>query len=139
MPPDFMERYAALVEADRRDDALDLFYREVLGIDPEPLHALPIWQVRRAAAHTLVREVEVANAFAPDRTALARVSVPTLVLTGSASPPVFGAAARLTAEALSNSQLVVVEGQGHTMIDADPKGFVAVVREFFSAEPRDGG
>lgn len=138
MPPGFIERYAELIDAERRDDALDLFYREVLAIDPEPLHALPIWQDRRLAAHTLVREVDVASAYELDLAALAKVSVPTLVLTGSASPPVFGAAAQLTADALPHSKLLVAQGHSHAMIDADPAAFVGVVSAFLCEEEEDG-
>jgi pimeloyl-ACP methyl ester carboxylesterase len=61
---------------------------------------------------------------------LAQVAVPTLVLTGSVSPPVLGAAARLTADALPDSKLVVAEGHGHAMIDADPDAFVGLLRDF---------
>ena len=129
-PPGFVERYAELIDGGRRDEALDVFYRDVLGIDPEPLHTLPVWQARKVAAHTLVREIAVAEAYELDLAALAKVAVPTLVLTGSASPPVFGAAARLTADALPDSTLIVAEGHGHAMIDADPGAFVGLVSDF---------
>lgn len=132
IPLGFIERYAALVDADARDEALDLFYREVIGMDPEPLHALPVWQARKLAAHTLVREAGVAETYVPDPAGLAGVDANTLVLTGAMSPDVFGAAARLTAEALPGSELVVAEGHAHTMIDADPAGFVALVRGFLT-------
>ena len=55
-PPGFIERYAELVDAGRREDALDAFYPDVLAMDPEPLHSLPVWEARKLAAHTLVRE-----------------------------------------------------------------------------------
>ena len=129
-PRAFIERYAVLIERGERDEALDLFYREVIGVDPAPLHALPIWQARKLAAPTLIRETGVTSTFVPDRDALRAVTTPTLVLTGTESPPVFGAAARLAVEALPHAELVVAEGQGHTMIDADPVGFIDLVRRF---------
>ncbi|MGN6160829.1 MAG: alpha/beta fold hydrolase [Marmoricola sp.] len=130
IPPPFIDRYADLIRAEQRAEALDLFYREVIGVDPEPLHALPIWQARRLAAHTLVREARVAESYVPDKTVLRNVEVPTLVLTGSDSPPAFGAAARLAVEALPHAELVVADGHGHAMIDADPEGFAELVRGF---------
>lgn len=129
-PAGFIARYAELIGAERRDEALDLFYRDVIGVDPEPLHSLPIWQARRLAAHTLVREARMAETYLPDKAALRNVAVPTLVLTGSESPPVFGAAARLVVDALPHGHLVTAPGQGHAMIDADPPGFVDIVRGF---------
>lgn len=131
VPTDFRARYAALIEQERRDDALDLFYREVIGIDPTPLHDLPVWQARKAAAPTLVREGEAAATYVPDRDALAGVTTPVLVLLGDRSPAPFAAAARLTADAIPSATLIEAPGQGHVMIDADPAGFVSLVAGFF--------
>jgi pimeloyl-ACP methyl ester carboxylesterase len=130
-PASFLDAYSRLIDEDRRDDALDLFYRDVIGVDPGPLHALPIWQVRRAAAHTLVREGIATATFTPDPARYTGVRTACLLLLGTTSPPVFGEAARAAAAALPDARIVEAQGQGHTMIDADPAGFVRLVTEFF--------
>ena len=131
VPRVWREQFARLIAGGQREEALELFYREIVGIDPAPLRALPIWQARIAAVHTGEREGEVAAAYAPDAARLAAVDVPVRVLAGTESPPVFAAAARAAVEALPNAELVELPGQGHGMIDADPAGFVAQVTDFF--------
>ena len=113
-----------------REGALITFYERVVGIDPAPLMRLPVWQARIAAVHTVVREAEIGLRYALDPAPLAAVRVPVRVLAGTASPPAFGAAAELTAKTIPGAELVWLEGQGHTMIDADPAGFVEQVADF---------
>jgi pimeloyl-ACP methyl ester carboxylesterase len=130
-PRAFVDAYAALIDADRRDDALDLFYTKVIGIDPTPLHGLPIWQARKLAAHTLVREADGVSSFTPHPDRYSSNTAPTLILLGTESPPVFGAAARLAAAAIPTARIVDAKGFGHLMIDGDPAGFVSLVTDFF--------
>jgi len=132
-PKAFTDAYAALIDQDRRDDALDLFYREVVGLDPEPLHALPIWQARKAAAHTLVREGLAVADFVPDPNGFSGRATPTVILLGTESRPAFRAAAHRAAQVLPDARIVDAVGHGHVMIDADPQGFVGLVAEFFLA------
>jgi pimeloyl-ACP methyl ester carboxylesterase len=115
-----------------REGALITFYERVVGIDPAPLMRLPVWQARIAAVHTVVREAEIGLRYALDPAPLADVRVPVRVLAGTTSPPAFGAAAELTAKAVPGAELVWLEGQGHTMIDADPAGFVDQVVDFLA-------
>ena len=53
VPASFRERVSALLQAGQREEALELFYRDVVAIDPTPLRTLPVWQARLAAVHTL--------------------------------------------------------------------------------------
>lgn len=129
-PPGVFKRIGELVDAGEREAALETFYRDVIDVDPAPLKPLPIWQARLAAVHTLVREAAVAEAYAPDRSAFLGVSVPLRVLLGTESPAPFRDAAESTITAVPGSELVELSGQGHTMIDADPSGFVAQLRDF---------
>lgn len=131
-PAASIDRFSALLAADDREGALELFYREVVGIDPTPLRTLPIWQVRLAAVHTLEREVRIGLDYHVDPARLASLSVPVRLLVGSDSPPAFPAAARAAAAAIPNAQLVELPGQGHGMIDADPHGFVGHVVAFLA-------
>lgn len=58
--------------------------------------------------------------------------VPVRVLAGRTSPPAFGAAAQAAATAIPGAELHWLEGHGHTMIDADPAGFVEEVLAFLA-------
>lgn len=129
----FRERFSALLQLGKREEALEAFYRDVVAIDPTPLRTLPVWQARLAAVHTLEREGEAAASYVPDAARLASIRTPVRLLLGSQSPAAFRAAATAAAGAIPGADLVEVDGQGHGMIDADPDGFVALVVEFFAA------
>lgn len=129
-PPQVLARIAELVQAGEREQALETFYRDVVSIDPAPLKQLPIWQVRIAAVHTIVRE-GAALGYQPDPADFAAVSCPVRVLLGTASPAPFRTAAERAVEVVPGAELRELEGQGHGMIDADPPGFVAEVLDFF--------
>jgi pimeloyl-ACP methyl ester carboxylesterase len=107
----FRERFSALLREDRREDALELFYSDIIRIDPTPLRALPIWQARLAVVHTLEREAETCAAYVPDPAKLAAICTPTRVLLGGDSPPAFGAAARVTVEAIPSADLSRLPGR----------------------------
>ncbi len=49
---------------------------------------------------------------------------------GAEGPPPFRAAVAAAHAAIPSSDVVRLEGQGHTMIDADPAGFVREVADF---------
>lgn len=130
LPPGFIDDFADLLATGKRDEALELFYRDVVGIDPTPLRSLPIWQARLTAVHTLEREARIGLNYTPDDTAFSGLRVPVRLLYGSESPPAFPAAAAAAAAAIPGADLVELPGQGHGMIDADPVGFAERVVEF---------
>jgi pimeloyl-ACP methyl ester carboxylesterase len=129
-PPEFIDEFSALLATDR-EAALELFYTRLIGVDPTPMKSTPIWQARLAAVHTLEREGRIGLDYtcAPARFADLRTRV--RVLAGELSPAPFRAAAAAAADAIPGAHLVDLPGQGHTMIDADPDGFVEQVLAFF--------
>jgi pimeloyl-ACP methyl ester carboxylesterase len=129
---DALATVKARLAGDDREGALVAFYELVIGMDPAPIRALPVWQARLAAVHTIVREGEIGLQFAPDPADFADVRVPVRLLAGTESPAPFGAAARAAADAIPGAELVWLEGQAHTMIDADPPGFVEHVLSFLA-------
>ena len=129
-PAEVVDRIEALIAGGDREAGLELFYREVLGADPAPFKSLPMWPVRIAIAHTIVREVRIGLEYAMRPERFAAVSAPTRILLGSESPPVFRAAAEAAHDAIPSSELVPLPGEGHTMIDTDPAGFVRHVVGF---------
>ena len=133
VPSAFRQHFSDLLTAGKREEALELFYRQVINVDPAPIRDLPIWQVRIAAVHTLEREGDAVAQFALDRDALAGVQAEVRILSGTDSPRPFAAAVAAAAAALPNVDIVALPGQGHAMIDADPAGFVAHVKDFFLA------
>jgi pimeloyl-ACP methyl ester carboxylesterase len=133
VPESFFDTFSGLLTDGDRERALELFYTDVIGIDPTPIRSLPIWQARLAAVHTLEREGRIGLDYSCDPARYATVTVPVRVLLGTESPAAFKAAAQAAAAAIPTSDLVELPGQGHGMIDADPQGFAKQVLDFFQS------
>lgn len=134
MPPDVLARVEALIAEDRREEALVTFFREVVGMPEHELtryRALPAWQARIAAAHTVAREDRVA-AFDPSEAA--RITVPVLLLVGGDSPPAIQGDYETVAAAFPDARVSILEGQQHIAIDMVPEVFAERMTGFL----RDG-
>jgi pimeloyl-ACP methyl ester carboxylesterase len=103
-------------------------------MDPAPLRDLPVWQARLAAVHTLEREGRIGLQYVCEADRYASVEVPVRFLLGESSPPAFRSASAAAVAAIPGSELIELLGQSHTMIDADPPGFIAQVLRFFDGE-----
>ena len=125
-----LDTISSLIAEGDREGALDVFYRDVLGTDSTPFKSLPMWPVRIAIVHTIEREGRVGLTYrlVPER--FAGVTTPTRILLGTESPAPFRGAAEAAHVAIPSSDVVLLDGQGHTMIDADPDGFVRQVTDF---------
>jgi len=134
-PHEVIERLEALLRAGDRDEVVATTMREVAGLPSETvehLRTLPVWQTRVDAAHTIPRELRAVKAysFVPDR--FRDLRVPTMLLSGGDSPAAFRKAAEATDEALSDSRIVVMPGQGHAAMDTGTDLFAAEVLHFLA-------
>jgi pimeloyl-ACP methyl ester carboxylesterase len=125
-----------LVEAlaqGRPGDALGLFMLFV-GMPPDHLEGareLPMWPMWEAVAHTLSYDAAALgeDGAVPVEKA-ARVTVPTLVMDGSASFPFMHTTAVALAKALPNGEHRTLSGQTH---DVEAQVLAPVLVEFFTA------
>ena len=132
-PPGVVDRLEALLEAGDRDGVVATMLREVAGVPPEAveyMRSVPAWQARVAAAHTIPRELRAQEAyrFAPER--FGDLEVPTLLLIGGESPATFEEAEKAVAEALFDSRIFVMPGQGHVAMDTATDLFTTEVLRF---------
>jgi pimeloyl-ACP methyl ester carboxylesterase len=132
-PPGASRRIQALVDKGDHDGAVATFFREIVRMpdqELEMLRALPVWQARVAAAHTLPREMlaDEHYQFTPAR--FAKLNLPTLLLLGGKSPPLFKKAIELVHAALPNSRMVVMPGQEHATMNTAPELFTTEVMKF---------
>ena len=131
---DFADRLGALVGAGRRGDAVEMFMVEAAAMPAEAVTAMragPAWPQAEAIAHTLAYEAAVmgpGNAL-PAAT-LARLTQPTLVLTGELSPAWLTSAGRAVAAAIPSANHRVLAGQAHG-VSAD--ALAPTLLEFFTA------
>jgi pimeloyl-ACP methyl ester carboxylesterase len=132
-PHEVIERLDALLEAGDRDGVVATTMREVAGLPPETveyMRSLPVWQARVEAAHTIPRELRAVKAYRLDPERFEDVRVPTLALSGGDSPAALRKAGEAVEEALADSRLVVMEGQGHAAMDTGTDLFTTEVIGF---------
>jgi pimeloyl-ACP methyl ester carboxylesterase len=131
-----IERMEAMLEAGDRDGVIETTMREVAGLPPETveyMRTLPVWQARADAAHTIPRELRAIKSYRFDPERFESLGTPTLLLSGGDSPAALRKAAVAVDGALSDSRLVVMEGQGHSAMDTGTDLFTAEVMRFLEA------
>jgi pimeloyl-ACP methyl ester carboxylesterase len=100
----------------------------------EVLRRLPVWQTRVAAAHTIPRELRAFERYRFDPERFRDLGVPALLLGGDESPSYMKVANETVSEALPDSRIVVMPGQGHAAMDTGTDLFTAEVLRFLAAD-----
>jgi pimeloyl-ACP methyl ester carboxylesterase len=127
---EFAARLAELAATGRGSDAAEAF----LGLMGTPAGVLqqmkagPYWAHMEAFAPTLAYDVRLCNDGTAPVDRLAKISAPTLALTGGASPAWAQAGAHTIAAAVPGGQALVLDGQGHGVAD---DVLIPVLTEFF--------
>lgn len=126
----YTSQLTALLADNRRGDAVALAMT-TFGAPAEAVAGMrqaPIWRVFESVAPTLAYDsIIMGDGSVPVQKA-ASITVPTLVMDGSASPAFMQSAAQAIADALPNAQHRTLEGQTH---DVDPDILAPVLVEFF--------
>jgi pimeloyl-ACP methyl ester carboxylesterase len=136
---EYAARLEGLLAEGRRGDAAELFMR-LAGASDEMVagaRSSPMWPGLEAIAHTLPYDAACMGDNRPPTDRLARITRPTLVATGGASPDSFVAgggdffarAADAIAASIPRAQRLTVEGQTHM---ADPKVLAPVLQRFYT-------
>jgi pimeloyl-ACP methyl ester carboxylesterase len=130
--PDTASIYRKFVAEGRRGDAVEYFMAKVVGLPAEFVgfaRSQPWWPAQEALAHTLAYDAEIMGDYTIPTDRVAKVAVPTLVLTGGASFDWIADTAKAIVDALPNGRTDVIEGQSHD-ISADALG--PVLAAFFA-------
>lgn len=122
------ERTAERIEAGDPEGAAELFFTEATGADS--IEHWPIWPECVEFADTIPRECRIVERFDPAEVA---VDVPTLLLTGTESPPYLQAGIDILADRVPDTTVAPLDGVGHAGIAAAP-GRVAEYLEPFVLE-----
>ena len=136
-PNEVIERMDALLGTGDRDGVVETTMREVAGLPPETvehMRALPVWQARVAAAHTIPRELRAVKTYRFDPERIGNLAVPTLLMGGGESPTALRKAVGVVDEVLPDSRVVVMDGQGHAAMDTGTELFVAEILRFLTAD-----
>jgi pimeloyl-ACP methyl ester carboxylesterase len=115
-PDGFLDRLTALVADGRDEQAVELAFRDRVGMsaaEMEAMRALPSWATRVAAAATIPRELRIDATLAFDASRFAAVSVPTMLLLGEHTPAGQRSIVAAIDAALPDSRIVPLTGQEH--------------------------
>jgi pimeloyl-ACP methyl ester carboxylesterase len=127
------QQLTELVEAGRRDQAIELFMTRGADVPAEVVAGMkgqPFWPAMEAVAHTLAYEAAIVGPGPVPAKRFAAVSIPTLVLVGSDSPARMQTAATDVADAASTSQLHTLTGQAHGQLN--PADLALPIIQFFT-------
>jgi pimeloyl-ACP methyl ester carboxylesterase len=135
--PGAEQRIGALIEAGRRDEALQEFFRVIVGMSPDELaryRSDPIWPRRVAAVHTTLREMRAESSEpAAGLAALGEVAIPVLQILGGDSREAFRESTAALDDRLANGRVVEIPGARHAAHHTHVAEFVAAVRAFLTA------
>jgi pimeloyl-ACP methyl ester carboxylesterase len=135
-PTEFSGRMQALLDAGEREEALLLFYRDMVKMPPHEIaaaQALPTWPTRVANVYTLLRELQSLDSYSFDPGRFGGMETPIALFLGGDSPPSVRTSMETLHAALPNSQIVVLPGQQHVAHRTAPELFVQEVVKFFTA------
>jgi pimeloyl-ACP methyl ester carboxylesterase len=138
-PAEFSARFQTLLDTGEREQALLLFFRDIVKMPPHEIagaQALSTWPARIGAVHTIPRELQSLDRYTFDAERFGRMETPTVLLLGGDSPPSMRAIAETLHAALPNSQIVVLPGQQHMAMRTAPEVFVQEVIRFFTGGPQ---
>jgi pimeloyl-ACP methyl ester carboxylesterase len=127
------ERLEELLQQGDRDTLVELFLRGVVGCtaaEVQTLRKSASWAVRLEAAHTLPREVRMAELYRFDPAKFAKVRVSTMLLLGSLSPTYMHDSTMAAAAALQFGRIEMLPGQGHAAMTTAPDMFLRKVLMF---------
>jgi pimeloyl-ACP methyl ester carboxylesterase len=122
-PDDFVPHIGALVDRGRRSEAVKYFMARVMGM-PALIPSLmslwpPMWSKLKATAHTLPYEAALVDRYVRGRPLddayWARVTTPTLVVSGEKSPEKLREGAAAIAGALPSAEHRTLSGVSHNV------------------------
>lgn len=126
----------ALIDAGDRDGALELAFRDMVGMPAPAVEAMknsPVWAEWRSLAHTWPREMREVECLPHVVDALAAITAPTLVLYGSLTASHLRRSTAAIAEAVPGARLVELPGQGHGALATAPDLMATAIRDFLPA------
>ena len=133
--PGMLDRLEELLDEGEREAVVTTFMTDVVQMPAEELElyrSQPGWDARVEGAYTVVREVRAHDGYRFDPERWRELAVPTLLLLGADSPPIFATPIEVLAATLPNATLRVLPGQQHVAMVTAPKLFVEELLNFAS-------
>lgn len=135
-PEGLIARIREWLDAGDPTAALETFLAGVVGMTPEALQryrAEPVWPLRVAAAHTILREIDAEVAPAASLEVLAAIRIPVLLVLGSLSLAPFRIGTEALAARLPDAHVAVIEGAAHAAHHTHPDEFTRITAAFLDS------
>ena len=136
-PAGMLDRFEAMARAGDDEGIMVSFLTDFAGYSEEQvqgLRAQPSWAARVEAAGLYGRrEARAESEYVLDRGRVSSLDRPVLLLVGSESPSDVRAAVAAIDDALPDSRIVVLEGQGHFAHLLDPELLAREIVDFLSS------
>jgi pimeloyl-ACP methyl ester carboxylesterase len=130
---DLLERLQALLREDRRDDAVELYQLEAIGLPApmvEGMKKTDMWRWLTALAPSLPYDAALYDpGFGPPVDRLARIEQPTLAVAGSKTFESLRAATRAVSEAIPHARYIELAGEDHGILHR-PEALATVMADF---------
>ncbi|NOQ37129.1 MAG: alpha/beta fold hydrolase, partial [Methylococcaceae bacterium] len=113
----------SLLDAGHREELLVMFLTEIVGASNKEIGIIKnadTWDERVAAAHTILRELQVVDSYVFEAEKFQAVIVPTLLFLGAESPERRRVIANTLEQSLPNSSIVELLGQQHGAVRTAP-------------------
>ena len=136
---DALDEMERLLAEGADEEVLVLFLQEVAQSTPEEIdaqRAAPDWPDLVDTADLLERKVRAVSEYEFDADRFASTTTPTVLLTGSESPPFLRAGTEAVADALPNVRIVTFEDQAHEAMLTAPDRFIEEVRSVIGSAER---
>lgn len=135
-PKNYDSHISQLIGGNKRGEAVEYFLTQVVGMPAQAVAGMrnsPMWAASEKLAHTLPYDIAVLDGGMEGKPLKAErwaaATVPTLVLSGGASPEWIRNSARTLAGVLPNAQQKILDGQAH---NAAPDVLAPELEKFFS-------
>ena len=133
-PDEFILRLEQLIEAEQREEALDVFMLNAAGVIPEELNVLrnhSSWLARVAAVHTIPRELRAFQGeYSADPERVRTIGVPVLLVLGERTEPQRREMFARMAELFRFARIAVLPGQRHAAHQTAPDLLAQSIRDF---------
>jgi pimeloyl-ACP methyl ester carboxylesterase len=132
-PPGALDRIEERVVAGDNEGAIVEMLTGIAGLTEDQVaerRAAPNWPQRVATAPTIAREARIEEGWdwQPDR--FTSIAVPTLLITGSETPPEIAEVTSLTAAAIPGARVHILAGHGHVAHVSEPGIVAEVLRDW---------
>jgi pimeloyl-ACP methyl ester carboxylesterase len=129
-PPGSIDAIDAKVVSGDFEGAVLFVLIDIAGMQEDEVEALrssSVWPARVATAPTIAREARIEANWILRPGQFAGIAAPTLLLSGSESPPELGEVVRRSAEAIPGSRIAILDGHGHFAYRTHPQEVASVI------------